>query len=126
EEGGLHEDEAGGGVENQGLTRDAEERARDSPGSGSAAAEEEMPHIHVTRERAIGFAVFILAAVAFLYFVLPNLPGVGTAVHHIENGDKWWIAIGVLFELLSFAGYVVLFRAVLVRGRGPIGWRESY
>jgi putative heme transporter len=124
-EEGRHEDEAGDGMANQGLTGDAEEAARDAPGSGSDAAEEEMPHIHVTRERAIGFAVFILAGVAFLYFVLPKLPGVGTAVHHIEHGDKWWIAIGVLFELLSFAGYVLLFRAVLVRGRGPIGWRES-
>ena len=43
----------------------------------------------------------------------------GTAVHHIEHGDKWWIAIGVVLELLSFAGYVVLFRAVFVRGHEP-------
>ena len=65
-------------------------------------------------------------ASAFLYFVLPKLAGVGTTVHRIERGDSWWIAIGVLLELLSFAGYVVLFRAVFVRGHGRIGWRESY
>jgi uncharacterized membrane protein YbhN (UPF0104 family) len=70
--------------------------------------------------------VFILAGVGFLYFVLPNLAGVGTAVHHIEAGDKWWIAIGVLLELLSFAGYVVVFRSVFVRGPSRIGWLESY
>src|SRR5450631_2083408 len=85
-------------------------------GRGLAVAEEEMPRVVVTRRRAVGFVVFILAAVGFLYFVLPNLAGVSKAVHHIERGDKWWIAIGVLFELLSFAGYVVLFRAVFVRG----------
>ena len=85
-----------------------------------------MPRVVVTRRRAVGFVVFILAGVGFLYFVLPNLAGVGTAVHHIEHGDKWWIAIGVLFELLSFAGYVVLFRAVFVRGPSRIGWLESY
>src|SRR5271165_5943899 len=90
------------------------------------AAEEEMPRVAVTRRRAVGFVVFILAGVGFLYFVLPNLAGVGKAVHHIEAGDKWWIAIGVLLELLSFAGYVVLFRAVFVRGPGRIGWLESY
>ena len=47
-------------------------------------------------------------------------------MHRIERGDSWWIAIGVVLELLSFAGYVVLFRAVFVRGHGRIGWPESY
>ena len=60
-------------------------------------------------------ALFVLAVVGFLYFVLPKLAGVGTTLHHIEDGDTWWIAIGVVLELLSFAGYVVLFRAVFVR-----------
>jgi uncharacterized membrane protein YbhN (UPF0104 family) len=89
------------------------------------AATEDMPRVHVTRRRAVGFALFIIAAVAFLYLVLPNLPGV-SAVHEIEHGDTWWIAIGVLLEILSFAGYVVLFRSVLLRGRESIGWAASY
>jgi putative heme transporter len=103
----------------------------DSPtGVGSSHHEEEMPRVVVTRRQAIGFGVFVLTIVGFLYFVLPKLAGVGTTLHHIENGDGWWIAIGVVLELASFAGYVVLFRAVFV-GRdlnppGPIGWRESY
>ena len=124
---------AAGGREPVGEERGAaeDERGPLSAGAPAAAAavpahEEEMPRVTVTRRRAIGFAVFILAGVAFLYFVLPNLAGVGTAVHHIEHGDKWWIAIGVLLELLSFAGYVVLFRAVFVSRPGRIGWLESY
>jgi uncharacterized membrane protein YbhN (UPF0104 family) len=32
----------------------------------------------------------------------------------------------VALEMLAFAGYMVLFHTVLVRGPGPIGWRESY
>ena len=58
--------------------------------------------------------------------MLPKLTGVGTTVHRIERGDTWWIAIGIVLELLSFAGYVALFRAVFVRGHGRIGWPESY
>jgi putative heme transporter len=91
---------------------------------------EEMPRVSVTRRQAVAFGLFILAGVGFLYFVLPKLAGVGTTVHEIEGGDTWWIAIGVLLELLSFAGYVVLFRAVFVgtraRPSGRIGWPESY
>src|ERR1700683_2051667 len=98
--------------------------------------EEEMPRVVITRRQAIAFGVFVLTVVGFLYFVLPKLAGVGTTLHHLEDGDGWWIAFGVVLELLSFAGYVVLFRAVFVTRRsrpprllhppGPIGWSESY
>jgi uncharacterized membrane protein YbhN (UPF0104 family) len=104
--------------------------------------EEEMPRVVITRRQAIAFGVFVLTVVGFLYFVLPKLAGVGTTLHHLEHGDGWWIAFGVVLELLSFAGYVVLFRAVFVTTKtgpsgapdrtgtpiapGPIGWSESY
>jgi uncharacterized membrane protein YbhN (UPF0104 family) len=90
------------------------------------AAEEEMPRVILTRRQIILFSVFILSGVAFLYFVLPKLAGVGTTVHRIERGDTWWIAVGVALELASFAGYVVLFRSVFVSGQRQIGWRASY
>jgi uncharacterized membrane protein YbhN (UPF0104 family) len=85
-----------------------------------------MPRIRLTRRQVFAFGIFILSGVGFLYFVLPKLAGVGTTVHRIERGDSWWIAVGVVLELASFAGYVVLFRAVFVRGAGRIGWSESY
>jgi uncharacterized protein (TIRG00374 family) len=85
-----------------------------------------MPRVLITRRRAIAFVVFILSTVAFLYFVLPKLSDAGMTVHRIERGDKWWIAIGIVLEALSFVGYVVLFRTVFVRGQSHIGWRESY
>jgi uncharacterized membrane protein YbhN (UPF0104 family) len=96
---------------------------RDTPARGPS---EEPPRLRVTRRQAFLFGLFVLSAVAFLYFVLPKLTGLGGTVHRIEHGDKWWLAIGVCFELLSFGGYIVLFRTVFVRGSGRIGWRESY
>jgi uncharacterized membrane protein YbhN (UPF0104 family) len=92
--------------------------------------EEEMPRVLLTRRQIAAFAVFVLVIVGFLYFVLPKLAGVGATVHHIEGGDKWWIAVGVVLEMLSFAGYVVLFRSVFVvtetHPPSRIGWKESY
>ncbi len=90
------------------------------------AEHEEMPRIAVTRRRAFAFGLFVLTGIAFFYFVLPKLAGVGTSFHRIEQGDSWWIAVGVLLELLSFCGYIMLFRAVFVRGQTRIGWPESY
>jgi uncharacterized membrane protein YbhN (UPF0104 family) len=93
-------------------------------------SEEEMPRVVLTRRQIVLFAVFILSGIAFFYFVLPKLAGVGTTVHRIERGDTWWIAIGVVLELASFAGYVMLFRSVFVATEASppsrIGWSESY
>jgi uncharacterized membrane protein YbhN (UPF0104 family) len=85
-----------------------------------------MPRVLLTRRQIVASAAFILLGVGFLYFILPKLTGLSQTVHRIEGGDKWWIAIGVLLEMLSFAGYVVLFHSVFVRPAGPIGWRASY
>jgi putative heme transporter len=96
------------------------------PTSLAAVHEEEMPRVNMTRRSVIVGALFVLSAVAFFYFVLPKIAGFGKTVHRLENGDSWWIAAGVAFEVASFAGYVVLFRAVFVHDEGRIGWRESY
>jgi uncharacterized membrane protein YbhN (UPF0104 family) len=97
-----------------------------APLPGTPAAEEAMPRAHVSRRQLTSFVLFMLSALAFLYFVLPKLAGIGTTLHRIERGDGYWFALGVVFEILSFAGYVVLFRAVFVDEAGRIGWRESY
>jgi uncharacterized membrane protein YbhN (UPF0104 family) len=110
--------------------RGEEDEQRSVNGEPRAAApartEEEMPRRLLSRRQVASFVLFMLSALAFLYFVLPKLAGLGTTVHRIERGDAWWIALGVLFEMLSFAGYVILFRAVFLDDAGRIGWRESY
>jgi len=87
---------------------------------------EEMPRVQVTRKHAIAFGLFVLSAVAFLYFVLPKLTGLRTTWDKLDQGDPIWLVVAALLELCSFAGYMMLFRAVFVRGDSRIGWRESY
>ncbi len=88
--------------------------------------EDEMPRVRLTRRQLLAFGVFAVSIVAFLYLVLPKLAGVGQDVKRIEKGDKWWVAVGVAFEVISFGGYVVLFRTVFARGPSRISWRVSY
>ena len=96
------------------------ERSRD-------ADDEEMPRVVITRERALGFGVFVAGSIAFLYFVLPKISG-GTSesIHNLGDGKPGWLVMGLVFECLSFVGYVILFRTVFVRGPTRIGWRASY
>jgi uncharacterized protein (TIRG00374 family) len=87
---------------------------------------EEMPRVHITRQQAIAFGLFVVSALAFLYFVLPKLAGLRTTWDKLDQADPIWLIIAALLEIVSFVGYVMLFRAVFVRGESRIGWRESY
>jgi uncharacterized protein (TIRG00374 family) len=72
------------------------------------------------------FGLFIISAVAFLYFVLPKIVGLQDTWNRIQRGNVWWFGLAAVLEVCSFAGYIALFRAVFVRGEGRIDWRESY
>ncbi|HWH09547.1 MAG TPA: lysylphosphatidylglycerol synthase transmembrane domain-containing protein [Solirubrobacteraceae bacterium] len=87
---------------------------------------EEMPRVHVTRKHAIAFGLFVVSALAFLYFVLPKLTGLRATWDKLDQGDPIWLVAAALLEMLSFAGYMLVFRAVFVRGDSQIGWRASY
>ena len=88
--------------------------------------DEEMPRVVITRERALIFGLFVASAIAFLYFVLPKLAGLGDTWHRLGEGDTTWLLIALGLECLSFAGYVVLFRTVFVREGSRIDFRASY
>jgi putative heme transporter len=87
---------------------------------------EEMPRMYVTRRRALLFTAFVLAALAFLYFVLPQLGGVRHTWDRLNDGDSWWIAVAVVMQLLSMASYIAIFQGVHVPPGSPITWRQSY
>ncbi|HEV2980463.1 MAG TPA: lysylphosphatidylglycerol synthase transmembrane domain-containing protein [Solirubrobacteraceae bacterium] len=87
---------------------------------------EEMPRVHVTRRRALLFAVFVVSALAFLYVVLPQLGGVSHTWDRLDIGDAWWIAIAVGLQLLSMASYILIFHGVSVPPDSRITWSESY
>jgi uncharacterized protein (TIRG00374 family) len=88
--------------------------------------EEQMPRVRVTRARVVASVIFVVAIVAGMYYVLPKLLGFRSEFKHLSHGDAWWLAAAAGLEALSFAGYVVLFRAVFVHRTTRIGWRASY
>ena len=119
------------------MTEKAQRPSRDEPDPGryhedriagdvEDHSDEEMPRIQVTRERMLLFGLFVISAIAFLYFVLPRLAGLGKTWDRIQMGDPAWLAAAFGLEVLSFGGYIVLFRTVFTRGETRIEWRESY
>jgi len=87
---------------------------------------EAMLRLGVTRRRALLFAAFVLAALAFLYLVLPQLGGFQHTWNRLKGGDAWWIAVAVVLQVLSMISYIAIFQGVAVPRDSPITWRESY
>jgi uncharacterized membrane protein YbhN (UPF0104 family) len=85
-----------------------------------------MPRVRLTRRRLMASLVFVVSTVAFLYFVLPKLLGLGQTWNRIQHGDPWWLAAAAILEGVSFVSYIVLFRGVFVRGGSRIDMRASY
>ncbi len=87
---------------------------------------EEMLRVRLTGRRMLLFGIFVLAALAFLYFVLPQLGGVKHTWDRLNEGDAWWIAVAVIVEVASMASYIAIFQGVHVPRGSPIRWRHSY
>ena len=98
--------------------------------SQSTAAEEtgdeEMPRVALTRRRVLLFGLFVVSALAFLYFVLPKLAGLQDTWDRAKTGEPTWLVVAAALEMLSFGGYILLFRTVFVRGYDRITWSASY
>jgi uncharacterized protein (TIRG00374 family) len=79
----------------------------------------------VTRRRIVVGSVLTLLALGGLYFLIPKLAGLNQTWGQLKHGDPWLLLIGSALEMISVAGYVVLFRAVFGRGMPRINWRAS-
>jgi uncharacterized protein (TIRG00374 family) len=88
--------------------------------------EEEMPRVVMTRKRIVASIVFVLATIAFLYFVLPEISGMRETWERVADGDHAWLAVALVFELLSMASYVALFHGVHIPPWSRVTLRDSY
>jgi uncharacterized protein (TIRG00374 family) len=95
-----------------------------APPSSGAEDPEESGTLLNRRRVAIG-VVFVVAALGGLYFLLPKVAGLNQTWGKLRHGDPWWLALGAVFELLSVAGYALLFRTVFGREAPRVDWRAS-
>jgi uncharacterized protein (TIRG00374 family) len=88
--------------------------------------DEAMPRVQITRRGLILGAFFIVSVIAFLYVVLPNLANLENTRERIGEGDNLWLGAAVVFTVLSFGGYVMMFRGIFVSAGSRIDWKASY
>ena len=88
--------------------------------------EDVMPRVQVTRQAVLLFCLLGISTVAFLYFVLPQLSDLEERSKAIGAGDPWWLAGALAFTVLSFGGYVLMFRGVFIGYGTRIDLAASY
>jgi uncharacterized protein (TIRG00374 family) len=77
------------------------------------------------RRRLLLFAGLILVALLALYLLLPRIAGLNQTWGRLRHGNALWLAAAAGVELLSIAGYAVLFRTVFGRDMPRLDWRVS-
>jgi uncharacterized protein (TIRG00374 family) len=96
------------------------------PGEDQDDLDEAMPRVQITRRNLVLGLFFIASAIAFLYFVLPQLTDLKDTGERVGEGNRWWLAAALIFTLASFGGYVMMFQGIFVRAGSRIDWRASY
>jgi putative heme transporter len=88
---------------------------------------DERPELVPAEARRLLPAVLVAAAVVLgLYVLAPRIAGLDDTWRRLQDGDPGWLAAALGLEVLSFAGYLVLFRAVVSRYDARISLRDSY
>lgn len=79
----------------------------------------------ITRRRLVVGSLLTVLAVVGLYFLIPKLAGLNQTWGQLKHGNPLLLVVGSGLEMLSVAGYAVLFRTVFGRGMPRIDWRAS-
>ena len=79
----------------------------------------------LSRRRLLLTAGLVVLVLLALYLFVPRLAGLNQTWGRLQHGNPLWLGVGGCAEILSIAGYVLLFRTVFGRGLQRIDWRVS-
>ena len=79
---------------------------------------ETPPRLQFTARNVLVLGGFLVASIAALYYLLPQLAGLDDTWHRIEDGSPYWMFLALVFTVGMFGGYVMMFRGVFVRAEG--------
>ena len=67
-----------------------------------------------------------VALLVGIYFLFPKLVGLGNALGKLDEADPVWIAVAIGFNVVAFATYIALFKAVVGGDALRLSWGETY
>lgn len=79
-----------------------------------------------TPRRLVQTVVLVLLLLVGIYFLFPKLVGLGNALGKLDDADPVWIAVAIAFNVVAFATYIALFKAVVGGDALRLTWLETY
>lgn len=79
-----------------------------------------------TPRRLVQTVVLVFLLLIGIYFLFPKLVGLGNALGKLDDADPVWIVIAVAFNVVAFATYIALFKAVVSGDALRLTWLETY
>ena len=79
-----------------------------------------------TTRRLLQTVVVVLVLLGSIYFLFPKLVGLSGAMSKLDDADPVWIAIAIGFNIVAYATYIALFKAVVGGDALRLRWRETY
>ena len=94
----------------------------EDPANGNGAFE--LPLF--TPRRVIQTVLVVFAVLIGIYFLFPKLVGLGDALSKLGDAEPVWIAVAIGFNVVAFATYIALFKAVVGGDALRLTWIETY
>ncbi len=79
-----------------------------------------------TMRRLVQTVVVVLVLLGSIYFLFPKLVGLSGAMSKLGDADPVWIAVAIGFNILAYATYIALFKAVVGGDALRLTWLETY
>lgn len=80
----------------------------------------------LTTRRLIQTLVVVVLLLGGIYFLFPKLVGLGDAMSRIGEADPVWIGVAIAFNVVAYATYIALFKAVVGGDALRLRWSETY
>jgi uncharacterized protein (TIRG00374 family) len=80
----------------------------------------------LSTKRIIQTLVLIVILLVGIYFLFPKIAGFGDALGKLDDANPVWIAVAIGFNVLAYATYVALFKAVVGGDALRLTWTETY
>jgi uncharacterized protein (TIRG00374 family) len=79
-----------------------------------------------TVRRLVQTVLLVLLLLLCIYILFPKLVGLGDALGKLDEAEPLWIAVAIGFNVLAYATYVALFKAVVGGDALRLRWVETY
>jgi uncharacterized protein (TIRG00374 family) len=80
----------------------------------------------LTTRRLVQTVIVVLLLLVCIYFLFPKLVGLSGALSRLDDADPLWIAVAIGFNVVAYATYIALFKAVVGGDALRLRWVETY